>query len=85
MGGFYADEGWEGRLGGRGLRLGHAWLSAEWTAGVVGSGWRGREGLDNVRRLLCAQVKRDGGGQKARRNKPKSREDPGKSFVLRKS
>lgn len=52
IGGFYAGEGWEDRLGGRGLRQSQSralampgcLLSGE--AGVVSLNWRGREGLE---------------------------------------
>lgn len=44
-----------------------------------------RQGRVRVRRLLCAQVKRDESKQKGERNKSNSQEDLGKSFGLRKS
>lgn len=72
--------GWVGEGCGRARAewsAGHAWLAAEWRAGVVGLSWRGREGLELGG--CSALSKQD------RRNKSKSREDLGKSFVLRKS
>lgn len=41
--------GWVGEGCGRARAewsAGHAWLAAEWRAGVVGLSWRGREGLE---------------------------------------
>lgn len=61
------------------------WLSGQWLA-LWESGFEmERQGMVRVRRLLCAQIKRDENKQKDGRNKSKSRENLGKSFVLRKS